>query len=198
MSKLNSDDEINIISDDDNSIHSQNENNDNHDNTILNNLLKELKIISDIKEYDKISIHKSLLIDKPYFLQSFFRTYNGDGRLKTISYIELLLKNIYEIIDDFIAQYENKNENKTEPKKRTYYDISKSSMFYSDKYYQFNKNALDVLKRCREHLINSISGIQNLKITYINDISTTSKLDMLIVNIQNRCTKINNLTNLTN
>jgi hypothetical protein len=194
MSNSNSGDNINISSDDDISIHSHNENNENNENTILYNLLKELTIISEIKEYDKISIQESLFIDKPYFLQSFFRTYNGDGRLKTISYIECLIKQIYEIIDDFIAQYENK----TDTKKRNFYDISKSSIFYLDKYYHFNRHSLDVLTSCREHLTNSISGIQNLKITYLTDISTTSKLDMLIVNIQNRCTKINNLTKLSN
>ena len=42
----------------------------------------------------------------------------------------------------------------------------------------------------------SIGGLQNLKITYLNDVSTTSKLDMLIVKIQNRINKIKDMMTL--
>ena len=37
----------------------------------------------------------------------------------------------------------------------------------------------------------SINGLQNLKITYIGDVSITSKLDLIITKIQNRINKIN-------
>ena len=45
-------------------------------------------------------------------------------------------------------------------------------------------------------LSSSIRGLQNLKITYLNDVTTTSKLDLVIGKIQNRINKINKLMSI--
>ena len=94
----------------------------------------------------------------------------------------------------FIETYETK----TKPIKRNYYDVSKYDICYIDKSYNFDIVGLDILGSCDDSLTKSISGIQNLKITYLNDIVTTSQLDMLIIKIQNRCKKIKNITTLRN
>ena len=154
----------------------------------LDNLLLELKIISNIKEFDKICIRKNIEIDAPHLLQSITRKINGDSRDKTISYINDVVMDIFKILDDLLKK-EMINENNI---------VSSSTQLYlnKDKYiqkYNFKDETISVYQKISQNLTQSITGLQNLKITYLNDISTTSKLDMLVVKIQNRISKINNM-----
>lgn len=154
----------------------------------LDNLLLELKIISNIKEFDKICIRKNIEIDAPHLLQSITRKINGDSRDKTISYINDVVMDIFKILDDLLKK-EMINENNI---------VSSSTQLYlnKDKYiqkYNFKDETISVYQKISQNLTHSITGLQNLKITYLNDISTTSKLDMLVVKIQNRISKINNM-----
>jgi len=57
----------------------------------------------------------------------------------------------------------------------------------------FKDATINIYQTINQNLTESIGGLQNLKITYLNDITMTSKLDMLIVKIQNRISKINNM-----
>ena len=173
-----------------------NNNNDNNDNNANNNnsknenscpesslesLLLDLKIISNIKEFDKLSIKKNIEIDTPHFLQSLTRKINGDSRERTIRYISDVINNIFTILDKLL-----KKEIKSE--------LTSSQHYYTKKEkYNFKSETVSTYQTISQNLAESITGLQNLKITYLNDITTTAKIDMLIIKIQNRISKINNM-----
>lgn len=147
----------------------------------LNDILLNLKIISDIKEYDKISItdDNKIIIDSPYIGQCVIRRYNGDNREKSIEFIEMLIDNIFKIMDNLIEDQQNVVKNKGD-----YTSIHIESNLLS----QFH----DILIQ----LQNTIDGLQNLKITYVKDVSIKSKLDLIITKIYNRINKIKNIMKL--
>ena len=59
------------------------------------------------------------------------------------------------------------------------------------KYYNnFKDDNSTIFQKIAINLSESIKGLQNLKITYIKDVSITSRLDIIINKIQNRINKI--------
>jgi len=154
----------------------------------FNKLMNELDILSNIKEYDKLSIKNTINIDTPYLFQSFFRTFSGDSRNKTIEYIQNLINDICNYTTCLLNEESN-------------YMTHSISLYYTNENMFDNNNNEDKLNEHTIEVLNNIStkmkltinGIQNLKITYLHDIIMTSKLDMIIVQIQNRCNKINKL-----
>ena len=68
-----------------------NKNTDSYSNR-LDNLLLNLKIISNIKEFDKLSItNDNMFIDAPHIFQSIVRTWTGDSRTNTINTINAIM-----------------------------------------------------------------------------------------------------------
>lgn len=162
--------------------------------TKLDNLLLELKILSNVKEFDKISIRDNLVIDSPHMLQFISRKIGGDSRDKTINYIDTIINDIFSILDLLLEEEIEKAEpisiiNKTQ---YTYSDTNKNKNI-SNKKNNFKDTTINIYQTINQNLTESIGGLQNLKITYLNDITMTSKIDMLIVKIQNRISKINNM-----
>ena len=131
----------------------------------LNKLITNLDNISSLKESDKLSIDNELLvIDEVSFFQSIYRKFNNDSRTRTIEHIEKIIKELFEYID-------NLNSDKNIFKEKTISDYNKLN----------------------QYLIRTIPGLQNLKITYFNDIKITNRLDLVIIKIENRINKINQL-----
>ena len=131
----------------------------------LNKLLLNLETISLIKENDKLYCdNNTMVIDEPYFLQSFVRTYNGYNRQSCIN-------NINKLIDDILEYLDNLNSDNNIFKEKIISD-----------YNNINQN-----------LLKSISGLQNLKITYFSDIKITKQIDFIIIKIQTRINKINQI-----
>jgi hypothetical protein len=131
----------------------------------LNKLITNLENIASLKESDKLSIDNELLvIDEVSFFQSFYRKYNNDSRTTTIEHIEKIIKEIFEYID-------NLNSEQNIFKEKTISDYNKIN----------------------QYLIRTIPGLQNLKITYFNDIKITNRIDLIIIKIENRINKINQL-----
>ena len=162
--------------------------------TKLDNLLLELKILSNVKEFDKISIRDNLVIDSPHMLQFISRKIGGDSRDKTINYIDTIINDIFSILDLLLEEEIEKAEpisiiNKTQ---YTYSNTNKNKNI-SNKKNNFKDTTINIYQTINQNLTESIGGLQNLKITYLNDITMTSKIDMLIVKIQNRISKINNM-----
>jgi len=165
----------------------------------LDNLLLELKIISNLKEYDKLDItpESSLRIDSPHFLQFLTRTYNSNSRDKSIDYLNELIEKIFKITDELLE----KEMEKKKPISTLHVSDTKTNGLYLNKNMeltkiQFKDDIISIFQNINQHLMTSIGGLQNLKITYLNDVSTTSKLDMLIVKIQNRINKIKDMMTL--
>lgn len=158
----------------DNNISNINEDDNNQPN--LENLLLNLQIISNIKEYDKLSIiSEKLCIDKPTIFQGLWRKINGDGRIETLDSINNLIDTIFRYTDTLL---EKENRNK--------YKIN----YKLDENISFSDETSKIFSDIMINLDNCIKGLQNLKITYLSDISINSQLNFLISKILTRVDKI--------
>ena len=129
------------------------------------------QIISNLKEYDKLSTSDKniLIIDSPSLLQCIYRTIYGDSRDETLNKIENIINEIFSITDNLLERSQHNNS-------------------------YFNKNFDDDISTTFQSIVlnlsESVKGLQNLKITYLKDVSITSRIDLIINKVQNRITKI--------
>jgi hypothetical protein len=130
-----------------------------------------LKIISNIKEYDKLitNENKQIDIDTSSYLQFMRRWWNGRNRSNTLTYLkDYVYKDAFIIIDTTL-QNEMKNK-------------------YNNNFFEQSNH--NILQKFLVEFKNSIRGLQNLKITYNNDVSFRSQLDVIIEEIEFRIEKI--------
>lgn len=121
----------------------------------LDNVLLNLKIISQIKENDKlITSNKLLEIDNSYF-QSFKRYWNNNNRLSTIDYIKGVVDDTLYITDLTIKAKETNEINNI-----------------------FIESNSHILQRFLIEITNACKGLDNLKITYNTDNTITSAIDI--------------------
>tara|TARA_B100000700_G_scaffold319456_1_gene414617 strand:+ start:158 stop:634 length:477 start_codon:yes stop_codon:yes gene_type:complete len=140
---------------------------------IIDSIILNLKIISEIKKKDKLSIINNIVsIDKPGPLQGIKRWYSNSNRLSSIEKIESIISKSIKITKDKI----NKIKNKTEGN-RQYFEEDTSKFFH----------------RLSYNLTNSIKGLNNLKLTYLNDISIKTRLDLIISKIQKHTEEIESI-----
>tara|TARA_B100001287_G_C22624208_1_gene501662 strand:+ start:256 stop:870 length:615 start_codon:yes stop_codon:yes gene_type:complete len=126
----------------------------------IEDILLNMKIISEINENDKLLTNNECLeIDTRYF-QSFQRWWYEDGRDNTLIKLDEIIKMLFSYID----QNYNSNDNNT---------ITKN----------FKEGKTHLFQRIHRSLSNSIKGLENLKTTYKDDIKTISKVDLLIEKI---------------
>ena len=147
-----------------NPVHKEINNDTNKDETKPKNkiedILLNMKIISEINENDKLLTNNECLeIDTRYF-QSFQRWWYEDGRDNTLIKLDEIIKILFSYID----QNYNSNDNNT---------ITKN----------FKEGKTHLFQRIHRSLSNSIKGLENLKTTYKDDIKTISKVDLLIEKI---------------
>ena len=144
-------------------------------------IILNLKILSNMEKLDKISTNsENIIIDPPHLLQSLYRTYNGDSRTSTINKIDTIIKEVFDFTNDLLETQSLpwwNNNSTTEIK--------------------FKNDIISIFQELIIHLNNSIGGLQNLKLTYINDVSICSNIDLIISKIQNRINKINSIMTLT-
>jgi hypothetical protein len=138
-------------------------------NSIFENVCLNLKILSKVMSNDKLNItlNGDFNISHSTPLQCLYRFIYNDSRNKTVHYIKLLIWNANEVSQNLMkSQFFHLEENKTD------HQISEHEKVI---------HQLEVLLR---EMINSVDGINNLKITYADDISTRSLLELAIDNIQ--------------
>lgn len=142
-------------------------------------ILLQLKIISQIDKTNKITINnKSLEIDNRYF--QFFRRYcNGDSRNNTIENIDKIIKKSFDFIDKTLEKEISEDIESAAPKKN-----------------YFSEENSHILQRFLLELNNSIKGLGNLKNTYQNDTSANARIDLIIQKINIRNEKIQKLLNI--
>lgn len=137
------------------------------DDTILN-----LKIISNIKENDKLITTKNIIeIDNPYILQGINRWYNSENRIITIKKLNEICENTFKITEYLIT---NEKEKK-------------------DKDYILKYNNNEIFQSLIIEMTNSIIGIENLKNTYSKDILISSQLDIIKKKMLMKIEKLNKL-----
>ena len=140
------------------------------DENILN-----LKIISKIKENDKLLANKSLLeIDSPHLFQSVNRWYNKENRNITIEKLNNILEGTFKITKILLEKEKDNKEEKS----------------LEDNNSQIFQNLILEMK-------NSLVGIENLKKTYSEDILASSQLDLLISKLSSRIEKMSKLFTIT-
>jgi hypothetical protein len=145
---------------------------DNIPSLTIDILHTNLVLLSKIKPGDKLIYYNNLFnIDRSY-LQFAKRWYYSECRIKTINYINIIIDQIFMAIDLIIID---------------------------DAYITLSSETRDTtLQRFTIELKNSINGLINLKTTYIDDHSITSSIDVIIENINNKITTLNNLLKIVN
>jgi|688.fasta_scaffold100561_5 hypothetical protein len=137
----------------------------------LNRIFINLKIISNIKEYDKLLTLQEndiIEIDNAGLIQPLRRWWNGRNRNETIDFLNTFISETFIIIDDTLNN-----------------EISGTSNTNF-----FKESNHNILQRFLLELTNSMKGLHNLKITYGYDIKFKSQLDTIIEGIEFRVEKI--------
>lgn len=149
-------------------------------------ILTNLKIISSLKPGDKLTSKDNILvIDTSYVTQGAYRWINGDSRSSSVEFIKKVMDKAYNIIDNiYMAEFEKDAEI---PGKKNYYSKREVNTTY------FKDGNSQQLQAYSIELTNAIKGLQNLKVTYKDDIATCSKIDVVVDKISIRIKKINNL-----
>ena len=156
------------------------------DTITLENILTNLKILSNIKPSDKLTNNGDLLIiDQPDYTQFIKRWWYNDSRTNTLDSIETLIDKTFVAIDKI---YNSEILNTTDINIHNNYYYKRTipeNYFKTD-----NSQQLQILSN---ELSNAVKGLQNLKLTYNGDISICSKIDIIIDKITLRTGKINKL-----
>lgn len=138
-------------------------------NKDIDSILLDLKIISQIKENDKLVTSKDLLeIDNSYF-QSIKRYWNNDNRFSSIEYIKDTVNRTLDFTDTTL--------NNT--------NITENNIFM--------ENNSHILQRFLVEMTNAIKGLDNLKLTYNTDITITSAIDIYKEKLTMRIEGIQNI-----
>lgn len=152
------------------------ESNNNNTDKIFNkktcdNILLNLKIISQIKEYEKLNTYNDeLSIDQTYF-QLFTRKYYNNNRVNSITMIEDIVEETLNITDKTLNIDSNNK--------------SKSNIL--------DEEPSQLLHRYVLEMTNAIKGLDNLKKTYKDDVFILSKLDLLIEKLNTRVNKVSKI-----
>lgn len=149
--------------------------------TILNkkqiedNLLN-LKIISKIKENDKLSSQEKIIkIDPPSILQGVYRWMNSEGRSITLDKLTEIVNNSMDITEGLLKREKDLKENE---------------------YLDLQENNSQIFQTFIIELTNTLLGLENLKKTYCNDINIMSQLDILLKKITTRIDKMTKLCSI--
>ena len=168
--------------------------NEERNEEVLQNLVLNLKVIAKVKPNDKLNVdisNNKIYIDNNYYTQGFIRYYNSDSRAKTLSFLEELDKSLNKEINSLINNLNKKNStiNKSHLINEQS-DLSSQNNYLSDE-------PSNILINLSHDLKQSVGGINNLILTYIEDEYIKSKLEILVININLKITKISSLLKLS-
>jgi len=145
--------------------------------------LTNLKIISKIQTENKLTFIKDKpIIDEWNYTQPIRRWWSSESRALTIKKLEDFLVSLFAIIDSI---YNNEMDGSTNDITNSYYVATSINTFKEE-------NSTVLLTFVTE-INNAISGLNNLKQTYKQDISTVSSLEMIIEKLNVRAKKITNI-----
>lgn len=143
--------------------------------TQVENIILNMKIIGNIQKQDKLSKNNDnvLEIENNDILQGIRRWYGGRNRTNTIQNLKKVINSCFDIIDVTLT-------NETSD-----HDDSKV------KYFAEENSSL--LQRFLVEMNSASKGLDNLKITYKEDITVVSEIECLKEQLDIRIKKINNL-----
>ena len=133
--------------------------------SLIDIVLLNLKIISELKVGDKISINNKIInIDKSSYIQPLTRWMNSAGREEGIGHINKTIDEAFLITDKIISKEFSEKDK----------DISNLA----------KEENSHLLQRFLREMNNACKGLSNLKTTYSDDITITSCLELLIEKIK--------------
>lgn len=139
---------------------------------IEDNILN-LKIISKIKENDKLCTHEKIIkIDPPSILQGVNRWINSEGRAVTLDKLKDIINNSLKITEKLLEDEKFKKDNNLK---------------------DLEENNSQIFQKFIIEMTNSLLGLENLKKTYCEDITITAQIDILIKKITIRIEKMTKL-----
>jgi len=145
--------------------------------------LTNLKIISKIQTENKLTfLDDKPIIDEWNYTQPIRRWWTSESRAITIRKLEEFLASLFTIIDSI---YNDEVDGPTEDITNSYYAPTSINTFKEE-------NSTVLLTFVTE-INNAISGLNNLKQTYKQDISTVSSLEMIIEKLNVRAKKISSI-----
>lgn len=164
----------------------------------MQNILINLNIISKIKPNDKIYMNADnyLSIEHDTALQGLFRFIFNNSRTKNLNNLNSFYSSVYAHIEDTInSKYLLISDKNGQLLSDYSLDSNLKNIYLLDyKCYLENDNFITVynnLVEINHYLKLSITGLENLKKTYISDVVTVSKLDIIINDIESNIKKIN-------
>lgn len=167
----------------------------------MQNTLINLNIVSKIRPNDKIYVNTDNYVSIEYdsVFQGFLRFIYNNSRNKNINNLNNFYSLTFNQIDDLLnSKYLNivisKINFRKSPNKYAHQSEEKSNFPIEHRCDLENENFLKVYSDLMEinHYIKlSIGGLENLKKTYVSDVLTTSKIDIIINNIEFHIKKIN-------
>ena len=151
---------------------SKNESKNSRENNI-ENILLNMKILAEIREYDKLLANEDCLEIDNRYIQSVRRWATSDSRQSTLVKISDIVDEIFDFIDDNYSNDKKKTDNK------------------------FGEDTTHLYQRIYLGLNNSLKGLDNLKLTYKNDIKTISQIDLISEKIKIRADRMNSKIQIT-
>jgi hypothetical protein len=132
-----------------------------------------LKILSKIKEHDKLSTNDTIIkIDSPSIFQGMTRWINSEGRGVTLERLKEIIDNTLDITEKLL-------------------DSEKIKKDYNSK--DLEENNSQIFQKFIIEMTNCLLGLENLKKTYGEDILIASQIDLLLKKITIRIEKMTKL-----
>ena len=123
----------------------------------IENVLTNLKIISNLKPTDKLTNEEDILIiDPSQYGQGIKRWWNADSRISSVGFIEKLINSSFKIIDAIYSS-EIQETTGTSVENNYYYKRTLPQQYFETENSQ-------LLQNFSTELTNAIKGLQNLKL----------------------------------
>lgn len=139
-------------------------------NKIIDQLTLNLKVMGDVKSGDKLSVvNKNFEIDTYSYVRCIYRSYYGDSRIKSLEKVNEVVEDVIKATDQLLN---------LEP-------FAQNIMNLPD-------NPSKHLQDLMPDMINANKGLDQLKLTYLNDVLTENKLNIMIKKMSDQIDKIKN------
>ena len=147
----------------------------------IENLITNLKIISNIKTSEKIYMNENNIIEiDKSICPAVTRYFNDRSRNITISFLKEIVLNVLICTDSILTNEQDDLE----------CDNDYNSCTLSNDFTEYNS---DILQRFILEINKSFNGLDNLIKTYESDVTVISEITVMKEKLSTRCVKINNI-----
>lgn len=144
--------------------------------TRVNSNILNLKIIAALNKDDKLAINESdsgISIETNDFTRAIRRWWNSQSRCQALDQIENVINESFTLTDEIFEMENNDN--------------------YNESNESFCEENSSILHRFLLEFKGVMRGLDNLKLTYNDDVSIISRINILQERISIRTTKLNNI-----